>query len=129
MVSVASDGAAAPSPPATVAETVTDLSGASVALSTAATVTVPVLVVEPIAMVSVFALDRPKSPDTAGDTAAADTVTVVASLAALSSVAVTVATPPFSEIDAGDSASDTTGLSSSMTVTVTASWFVTFPRP
>ena len=127
MVSVASDGAAAPLPPTAVAETVTALSGASVALSTGVIVTVPVLVVEPAKMFSVVAVLSEKSPDTAGDTAAADTVTVVASLAALSSVAVTVATPPFSEIDDADNASVTTGLSSSMTVTVTATSFVTPP--
>ena len=102
-VSVASGGAF--TSPLAVAETVTVLSGASAALSTAVTVTVPVLVVEPVAKVSVFALDRLKSLDDAGATAAADTVRVAAALAALSSIAVTVATPPFSEIDDGDSES------------------------
>ena len=126
-VSVRLAGAVAPLPPADVAETVTDLSGASVALSFAVTVTVPELVVSPAAIVSVVAVLSVKSPAAAGATGAADTVTVVASLAARSSVAVTVATPPFSEIDDSDSDSDTTGLSSSMTVTVTATSFVTPP--
>ena len=102
-VSVAAGGAF--TSPLAVAETVTVLSGASAALSTAVTVTVPVLAVEPVAKVSVFALDRLKSLDDAGATAAADTVRVAATLAALSSVAVTVETPPFSEIDDGDSES------------------------
>ena len=133
-VNVASDGLAAPSPPETVAETVTDLSGESTALPIAVIVTVPLLVVSPAAIVNVFALDNAKSPDTAGDTAAADTVIVVASLAVLSSVAVTVVTPPFSEIDESDSPSVTTGLSSSITVTVTPvarpdSVSATFPGP
>ena len=128
MVSVTLAGAVAPLPPATVAETVTVLSGASVALSTAVTVTAPVLVVSPDAIVRVVP-DNAKSPAAAGATAAADTVTVVASVAARSSVAVTVDTfdAPLSSIDDGDSASDTIGLSSSMTVTVTATSFVTPP--
>ena len=43
-----------------------------------------------------------KSPDAAGDTAVAATVIVAAVVAVRSSVAVTVDTPPFSEINAGD---------------------------
>ena len=43
-----------------------------------------------------------KSPATAGDTAAAATVSVTAAVGALDSVAVTVETPPFSVIDVGD---------------------------
>ena len=95
------------------AETVTDLSGASVTLSTAVTVTVPVLVVEPAAIVSAFALDSAKSAATAPAPAAAPTVTVTASLDGLVSVAVTVETPPLSEIDDGDNASLTVGAPSS----------------
>ena len=102
-VSVASGGAF--TSPLAVPDTVMLLSGASVALSTAVTVTVPVLVVEPDAIVSVVALDSMKSPDAAGGAAAADTVTVVAALAVLSRVAVTVETPPFSETDDGDNES------------------------
>ena len=77
IVSVWSEGAAAPLPPATVAETVTSLSGASTSLSTAVIVTVPVLVVAPAAMVRVVPACV-KSPDTAGDTGEVETVTVTA---------------------------------------------------
>ena len=78
MVSVTSDGF--PTSPVAVPETVTDLFGASMLLSDAVIVTVPVLVVAFAAMVSVCVLDSVKSPDTAGATAAADTVIVVAAL-------------------------------------------------
>ena len=115
-VSVTSSGSDAPSPPSTVAETVTSLSGASVSSSDAVMVTTPVLAVLPAAIVS-FVPVCVKSVPAPGD---AETVTVVPWLAALSSVAVTVATPPSSEIEPSDSASVTTGLSSSSTVTVTA---------
>ena len=55
-------GAATPLPPDAVADTVTCLSGASTSLSTAVTVTAPVLVVDPAAIVRVvFALSA-KSP-------------------------------------------------------------------
>ena len=87
-------------PPLTVPETVTALSGASTSLSTAVIVTVPVLVISPAAIVSILLVERLKSPGTAGDTAAADTVTVTSSLEAALSVAVTVLVPPFSEIEA-----------------------------
>ena len=60
------------------AETVTLLWGASTELSAAVMVTVPVLVFEPAAMVSFLLVLRLKSEDVAGDTAAADTVTVTA---------------------------------------------------
>ena len=95
IVSVASAGFAMPPSPDTVAETVADPSGASSASSTAVTVTVPVLAVEPAAMASVFAVDNVTSPDAA-------TVSVTAALDAPESVAVTVDTPPFSEMDEGD---------------------------
>ena len=87
--------------PVTVPETVTDFGTARTTLSLAVIVTTPVLVVAFAAMVSVVAVDKVKSPDAAGDTAA-ETVIVVAVVAVRSSVAVTVVMPPFSEIDAGD---------------------------
>ena len=93
MVSVTADGAATPLFPLTTAETVTSLSGASAVLSTAVTVTVPVLLVSPATMVKVFADDRLKSPDVALVPAAAPTVSVTASLDARFNVAVTVADP------------------------------------
>ena len=52
MVNVTFGGAAIPLTPETVAETVTDLSGESVVSFTAVTVTVPVLAVEPAAIVN-----------------------------------------------------------------------------
>ena len=106
-VSVTLDGADTPLPPETVPDTVTDLSATSTSLSFAVTVTEPALVVEPDAMVSVFAVLRSKSVATAGATSAAATVTVTASLDAPDSVAVTVDTPLLSEIDVGDNASVT----------------------
>ena len=54
-----------------------------------------------------------KSPDTAGDTAVADTSMVIAVEEARLRVAVTVLTSAFSEIDAGDSTSVTCGAPSS----------------
>ena len=110
IVSVWSDGAETSSSPETVAETVTSLSGASTLLSTAENVTVPVLVVDPAAIVSVDPVSV-KSPATAGDTGAADTVTVSARLDSSLSVAVTVLEPPFSEMDDELSTSDTLGFS------------------
>ncbi len=77
MVSVKTDGSATPLPPLAAPETVTVLSGASTALSTAVIVTTPVLVVAPAAIVSTLSELSVKSPDTAGLTAAADTVTSV----------------------------------------------------
>ena len=112
-VRVSDDGAATLLPPAAVPETVTDLSGESTSLPFAVTVTSPLLVVAPAAMVSVFAAERPKSAATAPVPASAPTVTVTASLDLPDSVAVTDATPPVSEIDDGDSASATVGRSSS----------------
>ena len=133
MVSVTLDGAATPLPPAAVAETVTDLSGASVVSFTAVIVTVPVLAVEPAAIVNVFALDSVKSVPDPGD---ADTVSVTASLDARFSVAVTVLDPGFvpscSSIVAGDNASVTSGRSSSsvmVSVTAAAAPPPRYPRP
>ena len=107
MVSVTLAGATTPLSPLTVAVTVTDLSGASTVLSFAVTVTMPVLAVCPDATVSVFALDSVKPfPEAA-------TVSVTASLDARFKRAVTVATPPDSEIDEGDSANVAVGVASS----------------
>ena len=89
------------------------MSGASTAFPFAVTVTAPVLVVEPDAIVSVLAVLRSKSAPTAPVPAAASTVTVTAALDTPDSVAVTVVTPPVSEIDVDDSASATVGNASS----------------
>ena len=107
-------------------ETVTLLSGASVASATAVTVTVPALVVPPAAMVSVLALESVKPlPE-------ADTVTVVAALEARFSVAVTVETvfavPPSSMVDGDSTSVASGGPSSSRIVSVTPSGFAT-PLP
>ena len=122
-VSVRFDGAAtAPCPPEAAAETVTVrfLSGAYTSSSLAEIVTVPVLAVVPAAMVSVAAVLSAKSPATASAAGAAETVRITASLDVPESVAVTVASPPFSEIEFADSASAAVGAaSSSFTVTAT----------
>ena len=111
-----------------VPETVTPLSGASVALSVAVTVTSPVLAVAFAAKVSVVAALSVKSPAVAGGTAAAATVTVTATDDCRSSTAVTVDTPPFSVIGDGVSTSDACGASSSVIVRVTAAGAAT-PLP
>ena len=131
IVSVTSAGTATPLSPPTVADTVTSLSGASTALSTAVTVTAPVLVVAPAAMVSVFVLDRLKSVAAAFVPAVAATVSVTVLLDARFSVAVTVADPGFvpscSAMAAGLSTSVTVGApSSSVSVRPTP---VTVPTP
>ena len=126
IVRVTSDGADARLPAATVADTVTRLSGASVVSFTDVIVTVPVLVVALAAIVSVVVADSVKSPATAGDTASAETVIVVAVVAGRFSVAVTVETLAFSEIDAGDKTNVTCATSSSVIVSVAA---VTDPVP
>ena len=115
IVSVLSAGAATPFPPVTEPDTVTSLSGASTALSTAVKVTVPVLVVWPAAIVSVVPLCL-KSPDTAGGTGVAETVTVATSPDAALRVAVTVLTPPFSLIEDGVSTRLTAGPTSSSVI-------------
>ena len=116
IVSVWLDGAATPRPPDVVADTVTDLSGASTALFTALILTVRVLVVAPAAIVSVsFALSV-KSEATAGETAVADTTSVTFSLDTPLSVAVTVVESPFSPIESGLSTSDTVGVASSSVI-------------
>ena len=117
IVSVTLAGAAIPLSPLTAAVTVTSLSGASTASSTAVTVTVPVLLVAPAAMLSVVVLDRLKSPAAAFVPAAAATVSVTASLDARFRLAVTVAFPGFvpscSSIVSGLSASVAVGAPSS----------------
>ena len=106
-------------PPLAVPDTVTVLLGASTLLSTAVMVTVPVLAVRPAAMVRVVPA-WVKSPGTAGLTADDDTVTVTVRLDAPDRLAVTLLTPPASEIEAGLSAKLTVGvLSLSMMVSVT----------
>ena len=69
IVNVWLDGAATPLPPETVAETVMLLFGALTELSAAVMVTVPVLVLEPAAIVSVLSVLSAKSDAVAGDTA------------------------------------------------------------
>ena len=116
IVNVWLEGADTPLPPVAVADTVTDLSGASTALFTALILTVRVLVVAPAAIVSVsFALSV-KSEATAGDTAVADTTSVTFSLDTPLSVAVTVVESPFSEIDDGLSTRVTVGVASSSVI-------------
>ena len=98
------------------ADTVTDLSGASTALFTALIFTVRVLVVAPAAIVSVSFVLSVKSPATAGETAAADTTSVTFSLDTPLSVAVTVVESPFSPIEAGLSTRVTVGVASSSVI-------------
>ena len=102
-----------------VAETVTSLFGASVALSTAVIVTVPVLSVSPAATVSTLLSPTVKSSAVAPVPGAADTVIVVALVDVRFSLAVTfVALPgPLSSIIAGVSTSVTSGGPSSSRIT------------
>ena len=93
--------------------TVTVLSGASAASSTADTVTRPVLTVAPAAIVSVAGVLRMKSPACAFAPGAADTVSVEGSDEGCVSTAVIVATPPLSDIDDADSTSAASGAASS----------------
>ena len=88
----------------------------------AVTVTRPALTVAPAAKVNVAAALSVKSPATAGETAAVDTVIVTATLDGCDKVAVTVAMPPFSVTDAGDRTSADDGAASlSSVVTFTSS--------
>ena len=115
-------GSTMPSAFDAVAETVNVLSGASVSLSAAVSVTVPVLDVRPAGIVSVTLADSARSAATAGATAAADTTISVSAPDARSSVAVTVLTCRLpgvpvssdSRIEAGVSASVATGSGSSL---------------
>ena len=112
MASVCDGGADTSVESLTVAETVTSLSGASSSLSTPVTVTVPVLEVCPAVIDSTVFVLSSKSPASAGETAAADTVTWTSSPSARSRLAVTVLTPRFSEIESGDSVRVTGGAGS-----------------
>ena len=117
-VSVTAVGSATPRPPAAVAVTVTVLFAASTVLSNAVSVTVPVLVRWPAAMVSMVPVCV-KSVPAPGDAA---TVSRTASLDLPESVDVTVETPPASVTDDGATASVTVGVgSSSVVVTDTSS--------
>ena len=102
-------------------DTVTCLSGASTSLSLAVTVTKPALAVAPAAMVRVAAVLKVKSPAAAGATGEAATVTVVGADDGRVSTAVTVETPPASEIDDGFSTRVTPGASSSSVVLTSTS--------
>ena len=117
-VSVMVAGFAMP-PLVTVPDTLTVLFAASKSLSFAVMVTVPVLVVVPAAMVSIRLAPQEMSRGRAGLTAIAFTVMVMARSAGPFSVAVTVAMPPFSLMDALSSASVTARSSSSVTSTET----------
>ena len=118
IVSVTSAGCVIPCVFAAVPETVTLLSASSMVLSTAVTVTVPLLLVAPAAIVN-FALPlSEKSPATAPVPAAADTVIVVSSLEGWSSEAVTVVefVAPLSGMLVRESARVTVGASSSSVI-------------
>ena len=84
-------------------------------------VTVPVLFFCPSRMVRVLFTLTVKSSATAGETAVADTFTVVVSLDTRSSRAVTVVDPPFSLIEVRDSRSVTVGGSSSSVIVSSSS--------
>ena len=129
IVSVSSEGSDTPRPPLAEPETVTLLFGSSLLLFVAVIVTVPVLVVDPVAIVSVVVLDSVKSPATAFVPAVADTVIVVAALDVPLNFAVTVVTPPSSEIDVGDKVRDTVGAPSSSVIVSVALDGSDTPRP
>ena len=125
IVSVASVGLATPWPPVAAPLTLTVASAASTWLSVAVTVTVPLLVVAPAAMVR-----SALSPSAAGAPSGSDTVTVTASSDLPDSVAVTVLALllPLSLMVAGSRCSDTVGVvSSSSMVSVTSSGPATPP--
>ena len=129
-VRVASGGSAAPGVPDAEPFTVTRLSGESVSLPTAVTVTTPALVVRPAATVSAAGVLRLKSPSAAPVDAVADTAIVTALAEGWLRVAVTVATPADSEIDAGTRASVEFGReSSSAMVSVRSAGAATSPCP
>ena len=102
MVSVTSAGSDTAPRLATVPEIVTVWFGSSAASSTAERVTVPTLVPAAAAKISVVAALSAKSPESAPVPGAADTVTVTGSFSTGLNTAVTVATPPVSEIDVRD---------------------------
>ena len=116
IVSVRAAGAVSPVGPAvTAALTCTVLAGASIVLSSAATVTAPVLSVWPAVIVSVVLPLSLKSFVTAPDSGAADTFSVTVSLVAPLRLA-TVLTPPFSEMEGDDSSRVTVGVPSSSVI-------------
>ena len=108
-VSVSATAAGALTSPFACPETNMRLSGESVSLPTAVMVTVPVLTVAPAAKASSGVADRVASDAMAPAPGATVTVTVAADSAALSSVAVTVVTPPVSEMVEDVSASAALG--------------------
>ena len=109
MVSATSAGPATPTELVVVPDTITALSAAYTALSTAVMVTSPVLAVLPAVMVSVRLAESVESSATAGAIGVTATSIVVTASDAMSSVAVTVVTPPFSEMVVEDRSSATTG--------------------
>ena len=101
IVSVCGSGASRPAAPVAAALTRARRFGSSTSLSTAVTVTRPVLSVLPAAIVSSrFALNA-KSSASAGDTGDAEPVTVTSPVVAPLSCAVTRLSPPSSEIRSG----------------------------
>ena len=104
-----SPASVAPSPPLTVAEMVTVLSGESTVLPFAVTVTAPVLALAPAAMVSVALALKVKSAVVAGDTGVAVTVNVVVTETLRLKTAVTAVAPPVSEMTALPTARVTLG--------------------
>ena len=96
------------------------MSAASTSLFAAVMVTAPLLVVAFAAKLRTVLSLSVKSAATAGDSASADTETSNASGTPCVTVAVTVLTPPSSEIEAGFSTSDTLG-AESVTHTLTVS--------
>ena len=131
MVSVTGGGESAVMLPIrTVADTVTSWSGSSRVSPAAATVTVPVLVVAFAAITSVRAVLTVKSPASAFVPGVAETVTVTGVPSAGLSNAVTVATPPVSEIDEDDNestVSDVVPSSSRMVIVASAGLATPWP--
>ena len=118
IVSVTDEGCVIPCELVAVPDTVTLLSASSRVLSTAVTVTVPLLLVAPAVIVSVGLALSVKSVAAVAAPAAATTVTVVSSDDARSRLAVTVAelVAPLSAIEVRDSARVTVGASSSSVI-------------
>ena len=129
IVRICAAGSDTPLSPETVAATSMVLFGPSIVLFSAETVTVPVLSNCPAVIVSSrFALSR-KSVATAGSSTVADTVTTTSALDRPSSDALTVLTPPSSEIDVGSSVSVTSGVSSSSVIVSSCTSGSATPRP
>ena len=118
IVRVTAAGAVTPCEFAAAPDTVTLWFGSSVSSSVAVIVTVPVLLVAPAAMVSVFSALREKSAASASAPAAAETVTSVSALDGRSSEAVTAVefVAPLSGIVGRESASVTFGVASSFLI-------------